>query len=128
MVSGSRISCRWVKVLSGTALAICELLPVLVVTVVFASAVCSGASRDWEGVGVNCADSVVAFEPAEAELDDENEVAAPAPVAFAEAFDCRKMDCNLSGVVWKVGKASRITWYWLSCVYMVLIWRWPKAS
>jgi hypothetical protein len=24
--------------------------------------------------------------------------------------------------------ASRITWYWLTCVYMVLICRWPKAS
>ena len=66
---------------------------------------------------------LVAFEPADAELDDENEVAAPVPVAFAEAFDCKKMDCNLSGVVWNVGSASRITWYWLSCVYMVLIWR-----
>src|ERR1700690_1437166 len=128
MVRGSRISCRCVKALSGTALAICELLPVLVVTVVLASAVCRGASKDCAGVGVNCAPCVAAFEPAEAELEEENDVAAPAPVAFAEAFDCRKMDCNLSGVVWNEGRASRITWYWLSCVYMVLIWRWPKAS
>ncbi len=42
-----------------------------------------------------CGDSVVAFDPAEAELEDANEVAAPVPVALAEAFDCRKIDCKL---------------------------------
>ncbi|GCE79715.1 hypothetical protein MSKU3_1190 [Komagataeibacter oboediens] len=29
---------------------------------------------------------------------------------------------------WKAGVASRITRYWLDCVNMVEIWRWPKLS
>ena len=27
-----------------------------------------------------------------------------------------------------MGSVSSMTWYWFNCVYMVLIWRWPKAS
>ena len=80
------------------------------------------------GDGVYCADSVVAFDPAEAELDEENDVAAPDPVASADAFDCRNTDCSLSGVVWNDGSASSTTWYWFSCVYSVLICRCPNAS
>src|ERR1700722_2174081 len=33
-----------------------------------------------------------------------------------------------SGVLWKVGCTSRITWYWLSCVNMVETCRCPYAS
>ncbi len=37
--------------------------------------------------GVYFTDEVSAFEPAAADADDENDVAAPAPVAPADAFD-----------------------------------------
>ncbi len=32
------------------------------------------------------------------------------------------------GVGLESGSTSRMTWYWLSWVKMVEIWRWPKAS
>ena len=56
IVSGCRTRLTWVKAFRGTALECCELVLVFVVTVVFASAVCKGASNEAAGVGVNCAD------------------------------------------------------------------------
>ena len=112
IVSGTVATVADVNVSSGTAFAGVELVVRLAEgTVVFARVVRMGASSVSAGVGVYCTDCVVALEPAEAELDEENEVAAEAPTAFADALDCRKIDCSLSGVVWNDGSASRITWY-----------------
>ncbi len=56
-------------------------------TVMFESALESGKSS--AEVGVYNTDWVVAFEPAEDELEEAKEEVAPAPVAPDEAFDCK---------------------------------------
>jgi hypothetical protein len=68
---------------------------------------------------------VMAFEPAEAELAAENEVDAPGPDDPEDALAWMYRLDNLLGSLWNSGSVSRITWYWLSCVYIVLICRWP---
>ena len=78
--------------------------------------------------GVYLTELVSAFEPAEADADDENEVAAPAPLAPEDALHWMYRSPRLAGFCCHWGAVSRTTWYWLSCVYSVLIWRWPKAS
>jgi hypothetical protein len=45
--------------------------------------------------------------------------AATVPVVDA----CTYISFSLFGFDWNCGSASRITWYWFSCVYSVLIWR-----
>ncbi len=40
----------------------------------------------------------------------------------------RKSSLRSAGPFWKAGLFSSTTRYWLSCVNMVEIWRWPKAS
>src|SRR4051812_23447207 len=78
--------------------------------------------------GVYFTDVVSAFEPAAAEAEDENDVEAPAPVAPDEAFDWIYNEPRLLGCCCHSGAVSRTTWYWFSCVYSVLICRWPYAS
>ncbi len=57
------------------------------VTVMFESAFASGTSS--AEVGVYNTDWVVAFEPAEEELEEAKDEVAPAPAAPEEALDCR---------------------------------------
>src|ERR1700692_2226027 len=70
----------------------------------------------------------MAFDPAEEDPDDEKELDAPGPEVPDEALAWMYKFCSTFGSCWYCGRASRTTWYWLSCVYIVLIWRWPKAS
>ena len=78
--------------------------------------------------GVYLIEDVVALEPADDEPDDAYEDDAPGPDPPDEALLWMYSFCRLDGLACTDGSASRITWYWLSCVYMVLIWRCPNAS
>src|SRR5580658_457081 len=90
--SASVVFSKWEKALSGTALAMIELVapaefaPVLdAVELLGESAFAGGASVFADGV--YSAELVSALEPAADDPDDANEVEAPVPVAPAEAFD-----------------------------------------
>ncbi len=78
-----------------------------------------------DGEGVYAALWVTALEPAEAELDPEKLVDAPGPDVPDDALAWMYRLASLLGSLWNSGSVSRITWYWLSCVYIVLICRCP---
>src|SRR5271156_641464 len=131
MESSSEPWVTWVNAASGTALLGAELVLVLaelepLAFVALARVFAGGVSTPEEGV--KRVGSVVALEPAVADADAEKDVLAAAPVAPEEALDWMYNLFSLPGSFWNCGWASRITWYWLSCVYMVLICLWPKAS
>jgi hypothetical protein len=80
--------------------------------------------------GVYCAEVVSAFEPADGCEPEEAKGRRSAGAACAR----RRVGLNVDMVelvrvvLESAGRLSRITWYWFTCVYIVLICRWPKAS
>ena len=122
----------WVKALSGTALLGVELVLVLAeldpVVLVLVTKAFVGRCQYSRRRAYREPTRWLHCDPAVAEADAEKEVLAAAPEAPEEALAWMYILFSFSGSSETCGCASRITWYWLSCVYMVLIWRWPKAS
>ena|ERR1700727_2214666 len=93
MESGSVVFSKWAKALSGTALLVDELVVPTELTPWLDAVVEELAESAFEGgarvfaEGVNRADVVNAFDPAEEEPEDANDDVAPVPVAPAEALD-----------------------------------------
>ena len=128
MASASVVSVMCVKALRGIARAPTEATEVF--GVVPAEIPCDADDPDDEvapartvaglfstfAEGVYLTEVVRAFEPADAEADDEKLVEAPAPVAPEDALDWMKRDPRLPGFRCHSGAVSRITWYWLVCV------------
>ncbi len=109
------------KALSGIAFAGVELVAEFEVVETGLNAFVGAVNTADEGV--YAAPCVMALEPAEDELDPEKLVDAPGPDAPDDAFAWMYRLDSLLGSFWNSGSVSRITWYWLSCVYMVLICR-----
>src|ERR1700678_83557 len=125
MESASLVRWKCVKVLSGTALLGCVVVVVLgeLVPAPFELPGDNAFGRAFKvpAEGVYSTEVVVAFEPAEEDPEAEKEEEAPGPEVPEEAFAWIYKCCSVFGSCWNCGWASRITWYWLSCVYMVLI-------
>src|ERR1700722_1612992 len=115
MESASDAGWNRVKALSGTALLMAVVTLVLeddptpadAVLALAARALLGGVSTPAEGVNVR--DVVIAFDPADADPEDENEFAAPGPDAPDEALAWMYRFASVLGFCWKVGCASRIT-------------------
>ena len=71
---------------------------------------------------------VSALEPADDEPEAANEVAAAGAPRARGGVGLDVEVVQLAGSCWNCGSTSSTTWYWLTCVYIVLICRWPKAS
>ena len=92
MESASVVFSKCEKALSGTALLMIELVapaedaPMFDVEAVVGVSAFAGGARVF-AAGVYSADEVTAFDPAEDDPEDANEVEAPVPVAPADALD-----------------------------------------
>src|SRR5580698_5035270 len=128
MESASVMVEAWVKALRGIAFAPTEAMAVLGVVpaadppltdelpapAVPESTEAGGLRTADEGVYL--VDAVSALEPAAAEADEENDVAAPAPLAPDEALDWMYRSPRFLGFCAHCGWVSSTTWYWLSCL------------
>src|ERR1700722_9212602 len=109
MDSASVVGTAFVKADNGTALLPLELVAVFCVVpaVLLVSALAGGVMIADDGVYFT--EGVSAFDPAAADADDENDVAAPAPLAPDDAFDWMYRSPSFDGFCCPSGALSSTT-------------------
>src|SRR3954451_13720936 len=125
MERASVVSSAWVKALSGTDVDPLEDIEVFGVVVPplagepeveEAGVIALAGAVNTPEVGVYFTEVVSAFDPAEADAEDEKDVAAPAPLAPADPLAWMYRDPRLAGFWRHSGAVSRTTWYWFNWV------------